>query len=358
MGLKESNNANPDGSRVYQIDPLSDPRWTEFVRNHPRACVFHTSDWLRVLQTTYQYKPVAFTLSAPGELLQNALLFCDVKTWLTRRRMVSLPFSDHCEPLVSDESEYGALLEAPLREVQQGVMSYVEVRPETSSYSEGKESNPEEYFLHKLDLSPTIETIYKNLHVDSIRRKIQKGEREKLQVESGSSEKLLAEFYQLHVITRRRQLVPPHPLRWFQGVLKCMGERAKIRVARKDQQPVSAVLTIEDEKSMIYKYGCSDSRFHNLGAMPFVFWNMVQDAKARGLHFIDLGRSNLDNPGLISFKDRWGAAKQRLIYARFPARKGSNPDNSLRIRTAKFIFGYCPESVLTAAGNFLYPHIG
>jgi hypothetical protein len=28
------------------------------------------------------------------------LVFCRVRSWLTGRRSISLPFSDHCEPLV------------------------------------------------------------------------------------------------------------------------------------------------------------------------------------------------------------------------------------------------------------------
>ena len=37
--------------------------------------------------------------SPPDEPLENGFLFCRVESWLTGRRLVSLPFSDHCEPL-------------------------------------------------------------------------------------------------------------------------------------------------------------------------------------------------------------------------------------------------------------------
>ncbi len=94
---------------VYAIDPLHDARWPEFVCRHPNASVFHTRGWLRALQTTYGYEPVVFTTSAPDEGLTNALLFCVVRSWLTGSRLVSLPFSDHCEPLVEDADQFRAL---------------------------------------------------------------------------------------------------------------------------------------------------------------------------------------------------------------------------------------------------------
>ncbi len=85
--------------RLYQVDPIQDTRWAELVKRHPAASVFHTIGWLSALQYTYGYDPVAFTTSPPDAPLKNALVFCQINSWLTGRRMVSLPFSDHCEPL-------------------------------------------------------------------------------------------------------------------------------------------------------------------------------------------------------------------------------------------------------------------
>src|SRR6185295_8609350 len=90
---------------VWAIDPLRDDRWPGLIALHQNASVFHTRGWLNALQTTYGYEPVAFTTSAPTEKLTNALLFCAVRSWLTGSRLVSLPFSDHCEPLVEHSDQ-------------------------------------------------------------------------------------------------------------------------------------------------------------------------------------------------------------------------------------------------------------
>jgi hypothetical protein len=83
---------------VYAINPLQDDRWHEPIVRHPSASVFHTRGWLRALQMTYGYEPIAFTTSAPSQELKNALPFCVVRSWLTGDRLMSLPFSDYCEP--------------------------------------------------------------------------------------------------------------------------------------------------------------------------------------------------------------------------------------------------------------------
>src|SRR5262245_41581700 len=87
---------------IWAIDPLCDERWAELIASHPSASVFHRCGWLAALQLSYGFEPIAFTTSSPTEPLTNALLFCKVRSWLTGSRLVSLPFSDHCEPLVED----------------------------------------------------------------------------------------------------------------------------------------------------------------------------------------------------------------------------------------------------------------
>src|SRR5437868_4288780 len=95
---------------LYSVDPLSDPRWPELVSTHPDASVFHTPGWLEALQRTYGYKPVVFTTCGPGTRLTNGIPCCIVNTWLTRERLVSLPFSDHCSPLVDCPEQISTIL--------------------------------------------------------------------------------------------------------------------------------------------------------------------------------------------------------------------------------------------------------
>jgi lipid II:glycine glycyltransferase (peptidoglycan interpeptide bridge formation enzyme) len=343
---------------ILTIDPLADSRWENLVKNHPRASVFHTTAWLRVLRDTYGYKPTAYGLASPTGELRSAILLCEIKSWITGKRLVSLPFSDHCEPLVDTADEFQKLIGPASLQLQKGQWRYLELRPLSKEFSEGVPHQFQRHMIHMLDLTPPIETLYKNLHVDSIRRKIQKADKLGFKVEAGSSELLLREFYGLHILTRRRQSLPPHPLKWFRNILKLLDKNATIRVARKDHTPVSAVLTLEKDSKLVYKYGCSDAKFHSQGAMPFVFWNMISDAKSRGIQELDFGRSELDNAGLIAFKDKWGAARHELVYTRDPLTQGKFSSEKAQAGAAKFVFSRCPDWMLIAAGNFLYPHVG
>jgi Acetyltransferase (GNAT) domain len=344
--------------QLQVVKPLEDPRWITLSLEHPKASVFHSVEWLRALQKTYGYEPLAYSSAPPSAPLSDAVVFCRVSSWLTGQRLVSLPFSDHCEPLVEGVDQLNDLLAPALQELHDGKIKYIDIRPLSLVFNDGTEGG-ESYFLHLLDLRPTLDELYKKLHGDSIRRKIQRAEREKLTLEVGSSEEILADFYNLHVITRQRQQLPPHPLKWFRNVLTCFGADAQIRTARKDGPAIASIFTLAHKQKMVYKYGCSDAHAHNLGGMQFLFWNLIRHSKENGFVELDFGRSECANTGLVTFKDRWGTKRQLITYLRYPPLPLiAKQDPSMAMKLGKKVFSYCPRGVLRLAGNLLYPHVG
>jgi CelD/BcsL family acetyltransferase involved in cellulose biosynthesis len=349
-------------SAFEQIDPLSDARWVEFLLRHPDASVFHSPQWLSALRRTYGYEPVVFTTSGPGEPLRNGFVFCRVKSWLVRSRLVSLPFSDHTEPLVFDQETMQDLLGFLANGTEEGEWASVELRAPNASnivtdWSVFKDG--QQFALHVLDLQPSLQSLFRGLNKDSTQRKIRKAEREGLKYEEGRSEEHLHKFFHLSVMTRRRKCVPPPPLKWFQSVLDSMGTLAKIRIATtRGGELAGAILTISYQNTMLFKYGASDARYHSLGTVPFLLWKAIEDAKLSGATKFDFGRSEVENTGLIHFKNHFGARQSLLTYKVFPARSREPGANSTNLKYMKKVFSVLPQQALILAGRLIYPHIG
>jgi Acetyltransferase (GNAT) domain len=287
------------------------------------------------------------------------MVFCQIDSWLTGRRMVSLPFADHCEPLVERVEDRNVIFDFLRRAMEEGNWKYIEVRPLLSDglADPGLEQSGS-FSLHLLDLRPDLEVLFGNFQKDSIQRKVKRAEREGLGYEQGRSEELLNKFYCLMLQTRRRHKLPPQPLAWFRNLIACLGERLTIHVASDDERPIASILTLRHGDTLVYKYGCSDANRHNLGGMPFLFWKAIQEAKERGIRSFDLGRTDLSNSGLITFKNRLGASQSSLAYGRFSVRARQNATEGYHLQFAKRIFACLPDGLLTAAGRLLYKHIG
>ena len=349
--------------KCYQIDPARDPRWAELAERHAKASVFHTPGWLNALRRTYGYEPVAFTTSSSVGELKNGLVFCNVNSWLTGHRLVSLPFSDHCEPLFDSAEDFDFLIRYLQASLPRMDWKYLEVRPINMNFGQEGDGTGfapvATHYLHTLDLRPNLDNVFRNFDKDSVQRRIQRAQRAGLVEKRGADDRLLKEFYGLMVLTRGRHHVPPPPYAWFRNLAQCQGQALEIRLAYKDETPVAAILTLRFRDIVYYKYGCSDARWNKLGAMPWLLSRAIAAAKSSGATEFDMGRTEQGNAGLLKFKNHWAPHPRRLVYWRFPKTSPSlDSVDGWRWRMAKRVFSHLPDRLLTITGQLVYRHIG
>jgi len=341
------------------IDPLSDSHWGELIARHPSASVFHERGWLEALARTYGYQPFVLTTAPAGQPLNDAVVLCRVSSWMTGTRLVSLPFADHCEPLLNDPRQSNAFTSWLRNECDSKNLRYIELRPLQEVHTVEYGLQPfRSYWFHELDLGLSVEQLFRRLHKNSFQRKIQRAEKERLSYETGRSKELVDEFYGLLLMTRRRHHLLPQPRIWFQNLIECMGDNVDVRLARKNGAPVAAILTLRHGSCVVYKYGCSDARLHRLGGMPFLFWRLIEECKAAGAQKIDFGRSDLNHEGLIVFKDRLGARKTLLTYYRHTSKTGSQQAALWESQGLRKMISSLPEVLLSQASRVLYKHLG
>lgn len=339
---------------VHVLDPLSDTRWDDFLERHPRASVFHSRGWLEALKLTYGYKPMVLTTTAQGPL-DNGLVLCQVRTWASRR-LVSLPFSDHCEPLVDRPDDLSSMLGFLTDEVEKGTWGSLELRPRHAALTGLTEGTS--YYLHTLGLARPAEQIFAGFNHSNRQRVIRRAEREGLSYEVGTSERLLSAFYGLLRLTRRRHGLPPQPIAWFRNLVASVGDGVLIHVASKYGQPIASILTLSFKKTIVYKYGGSDAGYHRLGGMPLLIWRAILKANAQGIEELDLGRSDLDQPSLATFKDNFGAQRSTLTYYTCPERRKGTAHKGRIARAARRVVVRLPDAVLDLTGRLLYKHLG
>jgi len=345
--------------RLSTLNPLLDSRWENFVAVHARASVFHHTSWLRALTSTYGYCPTVLTNATPGEPLTAGVVFCDVNSRVTGRRLVSLPFADHTEPLLSDPSEILEFNEWMRAEWNHRQWRYIELRPlsEELHTNDGMKVS-QSFWFHTLDLTPPIGTIFQQCHKSCIQRRIIHAKHQGLSYEKGCSSDILKAFYRLVVMTKQRHNLLPQPFSWFRNLLHFMGPDAEIRLLRKGDTAIAAILTLRHRGTVVFKYGGSDQRFHHLGGMPLLFWTLIEESKAEGANQIDFGRSELDNVSLARFKERLGTQCRQINYLRY-MENGREPATPARFSPAiRALSSKLPVALSTRASVLIYRHFG
>src|SRR5690242_17719577 len=96
------------------VDPITDPLWARLVE-HQQSSVFHSPEWLRVIHETYGLPIHAYILLDELDEPCAGIPFCHIED-LRGTHLASLPFSDYCDPLVSDAQQWQILMDKLLEE--------------------------------------------------------------------------------------------------------------------------------------------------------------------------------------------------------------------------------------------------
>ncbi len=340
---------------IRTLDPLIDGRWRERVRRDPRASAFHTPEWLDALRRTYGFAPVVYATN--GDELHGAIPFCLIASWLTGRRLVSLPFSDHCEPLVEDRSQLAAILDDVVFDARLNGWRYVQLRPRTVGGTVGGFERDESNYLYAIDLQPSLDVIFKGIKRDN-REDIRKADRRGLRHVVGRDDALVRAYFRLHAMTRSTQGVPPQPYAWFQNLARCLGEMLEVHLLLQDDVPIAGLVAISFRDQLMVKYTASDPVRDRQGMGKSLLWKTIVRAKERGATTLDWGRCEREHHGLAQFKERFGAVRNDLVYLRNPPAPADRHRPSWAARAARSVVPRMPVTMLTAAGRVAYRHVG
>jgi CelD/BcsL family acetyltransferase involved in cellulose biosynthesis len=86
-------------------------------------------------------------------------------------------------------------------------------------------------------------------------------------------------------------------------------------------------------------------------------WTAIQQACVQGFSYFDMGRTDLENTGLRTFKRRWGAREMPLFYSSLKARSGLKTEGPLA-RYMHAVIQRSPACVCRLTGELLYRHFG
>jgi CelD/BcsL family acetyltransferase involved in cellulose biosynthesis len=346
--------ARSGAAHVVEFVDVHDPAWTDFVAGHPEATCFHQPPWVDALVSAYGFRArVAVQRDASGVLLAGAPLV-EVRRPTGARRWSCLPFSDECAPLVRPGGSVAALLVHV--DALRRARDIVDLEVRTGLEIPGAWSR-QVAVTHALHLgagsgggAPLPRPR------PSVRRHVRSAGRLGVRVDvAESADDVLETYYRLHVQTRHRQGVPPQPRRYFRLLWERMIEPGHgfVLIARHGAKAVAGAVYLVGGRTITYKYGASDAGAWSLRPNHAVMAHAIAWATERGFTTFDFGRTDLDNPGLVQFKESWGAQGRPLYYTSFSgpaARRDGPPLNGFLTR----VLQRSPSIVCRGLGELFY----
>jgi len=292
------------------------------------------------------------------------LPLCFMKSPLTGRRLVSLPFSDHCPLLALNEVSANALVDQAIDLARQKRVRYLELR---TGINETLVQRPELcegnlYVRWVLPLNSDPEVIWSGLR-KPIQRQIKKSQSLGVQVRIAQQREDMMHYYRLHLYTRsKKHGMPAQPQSFFFGLWDAFAAHGgmQLLLAEYEGAVIAGMILLAAGTTVRYVYGASDERYLNLAPNNLLMWTAIRWGCSHGYQTLDMGRTAYDNEGLMEFKRRWGATKEALPYYYYPQMAGlaATSEQSWKFRLLTACWKRLPLQVAKPLGGYLYRHLG
>ena len=281
----------------------------------------------------------------------------EIKSFLTGKRAVSLPFTDECHPIAQNPYHFQSLMNNLINNGKQASWKHIEFRGENRFFSGS--SALTHHFTHTLALAKDERSIF-SLFKSNVKRNIKKARKEALEPVLSNAWSAVCDFYRLNCMTRKDHGLPPQPLTFFRKIYDYIIEprHGFISLALHQTKPVAGAVFFHHDGKAIYKYGASDRKYQRLRPNNLVMWQAIKWYCRNGYNAFNFGRTEPENQGLLQFKRGWGANEQIINYYKYDIKKNCFQTKGPKIKSSYNLFKFMPTPILRITGNLLYRHVG
>jgi CelD/BcsL family acetyltransferase involved in cellulose biosynthesis len=311
-----------------KVVDLSSGEWTELLKTAPSATIFHTNEWLTVLERTYGYEFRRLGFINGGHLVGG------IPVSIRRRfiyRIAGSPASGmvtpYQGPVCEDVSNYGTVFEAFWRYAVSMGWDFVEVTPAPDSplvdwrrTDLGVRCEARQTIC--LDLTRGETNLFQEMDPDcrkAIRQAEKRGAVVK-EVGANGNDWIDPYFDASSELYRRQHRPPPIPRAFFENLQDVFAARGtlKILVATHENEMIAGAVFLVDEGTLYFCDGVSRSAYNYLRPSNLLQWAIICWACRQGLRTYDMVGGNI--PGIARFKKGFGG--RSVPYVAFQRSNG------------------------------------
>ncbi len=342
--------------KAIEVDPLQSDRWNILLTQY-ETDVFHSPAWLEVLAKTYDFSVRAKLLLDDDEKPIAGMAFVKIDD-IFSPRIVSVPFSDFCDPLVREPVEWEKLTALLFAEkIAFSVRSlHCRIPQADPRFERVNRAN-----WHGCDLDDSLDSIYSRIHSSS-RRAIRKAEKAGVSIRLAENENDLRAFFDMHLkIRKNKYRLLAQSFRFLQNIWQNFVEKGQgdLILAEWKGKIIGGVFFLKWRDRLYYKFNASAAEQQNVRPNDLLMWHGIQYGKKCGAKFLDLGLSDWGQDGLVRYKKKYATEEKMITFLRYqPDGAGNAKDMQIHSLlpqlTDLLTDADVPNAITEKAGDLLY----
>lgn len=298
-----------------RIVDLDQNEWTQLLETTSSSTVFHTNEWLTVLQRTYRCEIQRMGF-AEGSHLVGGIPVTIRKKFIYRiaGSPVSGMMTAYQGPIFKDPIQSVEACEAFWHHATSMGWDFLEVTLPPDGplvdwrVNDAKVRCKSQQTIY-LDLTQGEVKLFQEMDPDcrnAIRQSEKRGAQLK-EMDTTDQKSWIDGYYDLSAELYRRQGRPsPHPKVFFENLVDVLADKGKIKVllaTYEDEMIAGAIFLVHGER-LYFCDGVSKSAYNYLRPSNLIQWTIIRWACTQGLRTYDMLGANI--PGIARFKKGFG----------------------------------------------------
>jgi len=314
---------------IEQVDSNTIQEYTDFVHVCPESHLNHSQEWMKVLESSFSWRP-KYLLARNNGVIEGVLPLFLISLPIMGRKLFSLPMSlAHSRALLAlSEEVKNALVQELIKLGKELKASLIEIRT----------NHLDAAFQHQgfLESTPFIYPVVSLFDLETNKHMMSKGHKaainfatkNRVEVRTSTSKEDLQKFYAILQDSYHSFGTPLFSRTYLENMMLHLKKESgsHLLCVEKDDEMIGGGLFLRYKSTFMYKYGACKKDTLYLRPFQALVWRGIELGLELGCNSLDLGASTADNDGLLLFKKHFGAELNNgyhYVYGKGSARHNS-----------------------------------
>jgi FemAB-related protein (PEP-CTERM system-associated) len=302
------------------MQPSDAQAWNDFVLGERESTFFHRAEWRGVLERAFGHRTHYLLAERDGATV-GVLPLAEVKSRLFGHALVSTPFCVYGGIVARDPGAHASLEAAACDLARRLGVDHLEMRNRRRGHPEWP--CKELYVTFRKEISDDPE---KNMLAIPRKQRamVRKGIKEELRAEI---DERVDRLYDMYSESLRNLGTPVFSKRYLEILKEVFGDECDIVTILKGERAVASVLNFYFRDEVLPYYGGGTQEARAVAGNDFMYWQVMERARAKGCRIFDYGRSKRGT-GAYDFKTFWGFEPEPLYYEYYLVKRKEIPNLS------------------------------
>jgi len=362
-------NDNPEpisSSLTITISSLEDEtdlnKWNQYINKHPMGNIYYQSAFLTSIQDSLGHRILLIKVSNKINNSLTAILpIIEQKSTLFGHLWTSIALVNYGGVLADSKGAEEKLLQFAETAAKNAAIKRLEIRGLYERPSQWTINTEKASMWLKLPESHNSDELLNSFKA-KLRSQIKKGYTNQVSYKIGGLE-LINDYYHVFARNMRDLGTPVYGKNLFQGLLRDLGDKARLVLIYFNGQPASAAFLIQNKHIMEIPWASTIREYNQHNLNMVLYWEVLKFSCERNCSIFDFGRSSID-ASTYQFKKQWGSTPiQHYWYSFEPS---ASPDTDKTHSQARAANSNNPKFQLLIAvwkklplwlANVIGPHI-